>query len=97
MDYDDEHDYWDAAFAELRAQAYEYMKEHNSELPTKKCPACAKLRHCPGFPCPRCGYRHLIPLARVRDTEYGYQVVGVGGFGAPIFAEFRIVDRGQPD
>ena len=92
MDCDDEHDYWDALFSEQRELAYDYMRRHNAELPTAECPACGKLRHCPGLSCPRCGYCHIVPLSRVRDTEWGYEVIGIGVFDVPIFAKFVVQD-----
>jgi len=92
MDPEDEFDYWDALFSEQRDLAYDYMRRHNAELPTAECPACGKLRHCPGLSCPRCGYCHIVPLSRVRDTEWGYEVIGIGVFAVPIFAKFVVQD-----
>ena len=92
MDPDDECDYWDALFSEQRDLAFEYLRKHNAELPTDACPMCGKLRHVPGFPCPKCGYRHLVALGRVRDTEHGYEVIGVGA-GTAIFARFIVVEE----
>ena len=94
MTFEEMAEYWDEAFREQRELAYDYLERHNSALPTQACPGCKKLRHLPGLACPRCGYCHPISVARVRDTEWGYQVVSIGVLNV-VFAEFRVEESDE--
>lgn len=63
-------------FAVARSRAAVFVAEHNAPLP-KNCPGCHDSGHVPGLRCPACGYRHRIPWAIIRDTEWGYEVVAL--------------------
>ena len=62
----------DRAFSVQKQKAEQFIDRHNAALPTEKCPGCAAADHCPGLPCPDCGFVNPVSWAILRDDEWGY-------------------------
>lgn len=67
----------DYSFIAARKAACRFISEHNRQLPSDFCPSCRDESHVPGLMCPACGYRHPVPWAILRDTEWGYAAVAI--------------------
>lgn len=82
-----------AAFALERKNAHAFAAAHNRRLPTRRCPSCKDgvHGHVPGLVCAACGYRHSVSWAYVKDTEHGYDVVGIGR-SRRVYASFVVID-----
>jgi hypothetical protein len=65
------------AFADAKSKTKDFIERFNDPLPTERCPGCDDIGHCPGLPCPVCGYEHQVSWVISLDTEYGYDVVEI--------------------
>ena len=65
------------AFRKRKAKAKNLIERHNDPLRTEQCHSCLNTRHCPGLPCPVCGYEHKVSWVISLDTEFGYDVVEI--------------------
>jgi hypothetical protein len=79
----------DGRFRAARAQTEAYVEKFNAALPTDHCPQCHAEGHCPGLPCPTCGYRHEVSWLIVLDTEWGYAAVALNDRRV-VVAEFKV-------
>ena len=76
-------------FAEAKTKTMLFIKEHNDNLPHERCPKCNDDGHVPGIRCAACGYRHKIPWAILRDTEWGYEAIALTDRNS-VLVEFKI-------